>query len=324
MPARRRRLRPSSARSSGLLFFFNLVAQLVLFVAAWIATAEGGPELDDGPLPEVPEATLIVRKDCLDHPVRCAGRGRCRRRLGSGAASALTRLATVAGAGPVRSPVGSASGCARLRLLGAAALAGRSRSALRFRCCVRLRCVLGWRVGSGGRFRAGRWIVRQFVGGSSVGRRRHRRASRHRRRRAACSGAVDAAAAAPRARRSAPRSRPESVAVGVPTGWSRSTSTMLRRRMSTVPVGAPRTGFAARRTRAELAGAPVLGRRLRGDGGRLREGVDELPDRRRCRPAARSPSRAATRPASTAVCGCWVPFIIVTTSRRPFRPAMPT
>lgn len=46
-----------------LLFFFNLVAQLVLFVAAWIATAEGGPELDDGPLPEVPEATLIVRKD---------------------------------------------------------------------------------------------------------------------------------------------------------------------------------------------------------------------------------------------------------------------
>jgi len=46
----------------GLLFFFNLVAQMVLFVAAWIATAEGGPELDDGPLPEVPEATLIVRK----------------------------------------------------------------------------------------------------------------------------------------------------------------------------------------------------------------------------------------------------------------------
>jgi len=46
-----------------LLFFFNLVAQLVLFVAAWIATADGGPELDDGPLPEVPEATLIVRKD---------------------------------------------------------------------------------------------------------------------------------------------------------------------------------------------------------------------------------------------------------------------
>jgi membrane protein len=47
----------------GLLFFFNLVAQMVLFVAAWIATAEGGPELDDGPLPEVPEVTLIVRKD---------------------------------------------------------------------------------------------------------------------------------------------------------------------------------------------------------------------------------------------------------------------
>jgi len=47
----------------GLLFFFNLVAQLVLFVAAWIATAEGGPELDDGPLEEVPEATVVVRKD---------------------------------------------------------------------------------------------------------------------------------------------------------------------------------------------------------------------------------------------------------------------
>ncbi len=47
----------------GLLFFFNLVSQLVLFVAAWIATAEGGPEPDHGPLPEVPEATLIVRKD---------------------------------------------------------------------------------------------------------------------------------------------------------------------------------------------------------------------------------------------------------------------
>ena len=46
-----------------LLFFFNLVAQLVLFLAAWIATAEGGPELDDGPLEEVPEATLVVRKD---------------------------------------------------------------------------------------------------------------------------------------------------------------------------------------------------------------------------------------------------------------------
>ncbi len=46
-----------------LLFFFNLVAQLVLFVAAWIATADGGPEVDDGPLPEVPEATVLLRKD---------------------------------------------------------------------------------------------------------------------------------------------------------------------------------------------------------------------------------------------------------------------
>jgi len=46
-----------------VLFFFNLVSQLVLIVAAWVATAEGGPELDEGPLPEVPEATLIVRRD---------------------------------------------------------------------------------------------------------------------------------------------------------------------------------------------------------------------------------------------------------------------
>ena len=45
-----------------LLFFFNLVAQLVLFVAAWIATSEGAPELDEGPLPEVPEATVLVRR----------------------------------------------------------------------------------------------------------------------------------------------------------------------------------------------------------------------------------------------------------------------
>ena len=47
----------------GLLLFFNLTAQLMLFVAAWIATADGGPELDDGPLEEIPEATLVVRKD---------------------------------------------------------------------------------------------------------------------------------------------------------------------------------------------------------------------------------------------------------------------
>lgn len=46
-----------------LLLFFNLVAQLVLFVAAWIATAEGGATRDADPLPEVPEATFIVRKD---------------------------------------------------------------------------------------------------------------------------------------------------------------------------------------------------------------------------------------------------------------------
>jgi membrane protein len=52
----------------GLLFFFNLTAQVVLFVAAWIATADGSPteeDLDDdqGELEEVPEATVVVRKD---------------------------------------------------------------------------------------------------------------------------------------------------------------------------------------------------------------------------------------------------------------------
>ena len=47
----------------GLLFFFNLVAQLVLFVAAWVATSDEPDEDDDEPLPEVPEATFIVRKE---------------------------------------------------------------------------------------------------------------------------------------------------------------------------------------------------------------------------------------------------------------------
>jgi len=47
----------------GLLFFFNLVAQLVLFVAAWVATANHHEDVDDEPLPEVPEATFIVRKE---------------------------------------------------------------------------------------------------------------------------------------------------------------------------------------------------------------------------------------------------------------------
>ena len=63
----------------GLLFFFNLVAQLVLFVAAWIATADGGADDDDDePLPEVPEATLIVRKE--------SSRARSAALLGVGAA----------------------------------------------------------------------------------------------------------------------------------------------------------------------------------------------------------------------------------------------
>ena len=51
----------------GLLFFFNLVAQLVLFVAAWVATTDGDAAADDDddeePLSEVPEASFIVRKE---------------------------------------------------------------------------------------------------------------------------------------------------------------------------------------------------------------------------------------------------------------------
>jgi membrane protein len=65
----------------GLLFFFNLVAQLVLFVAAWVATADGAPteqDDDDAPLPEVPEATFIVRKG--------PSRARSLAMLGAGAA----------------------------------------------------------------------------------------------------------------------------------------------------------------------------------------------------------------------------------------------
>ncbi|GGM02456.1 inner membrane protein YhjD [Nakamurella endophytica] len=51
----------------GLLFFFNLTAMLVLFVAAWIATAPGSPGLaekstqDPGP-DDVPPAVLVVQE----------------------------------------------------------------------------------------------------------------------------------------------------------------------------------------------------------------------------------------------------------------------
>ena len=49
----------------GLLAFFNLVATLVLFTAAWISTAEGGPEKkesDGGDLDQVGDPAVIVRE----------------------------------------------------------------------------------------------------------------------------------------------------------------------------------------------------------------------------------------------------------------------
>jgi membrane protein len=44
----------------GLLFFFNLVARMVLMVGAWIATAPGGPKAEAAES-EVPEAKVLVR-----------------------------------------------------------------------------------------------------------------------------------------------------------------------------------------------------------------------------------------------------------------------
>ena len=47
----------------GLLAFFNLVATLVLFVAAWISTADGGPakkEVDPADAPDVLEPAVVV------------------------------------------------------------------------------------------------------------------------------------------------------------------------------------------------------------------------------------------------------------------------
>ena len=48
----------------GLLAFFNLVATLVLFVAAWISTAEGGPSKTetDSDFGDVPEPAVVVRE----------------------------------------------------------------------------------------------------------------------------------------------------------------------------------------------------------------------------------------------------------------------
>ncbi|SDP00997.1 membrane protein [Nakamurella panacisegetis] len=48
----------------GLLAFFNLVATLVLFVAAWISTSEGGPHraFDDKDEPEVLEPAVVVHE----------------------------------------------------------------------------------------------------------------------------------------------------------------------------------------------------------------------------------------------------------------------
>ena len=49
----------------GLLAFFNLVATLVLFVAAWISTADGGPGKTDKIRAwkrEVPEPAVVVHE----------------------------------------------------------------------------------------------------------------------------------------------------------------------------------------------------------------------------------------------------------------------
>ncbi|WP_353650640.1 YhjD/YihY/BrkB family envelope integrity protein [Nakamurella sp. A5-74] len=53
-----------------LLFFFNLVAQVVLFVAAWIATAPGAADERTNDLPEIPGPVVVVHND---GPVRTAG-----------------------------------------------------------------------------------------------------------------------------------------------------------------------------------------------------------------------------------------------------------
>ena len=53
-----------------LLFFFNLVAQVVLFVAAWIATAPGAVDERTQNLPEIPGPVVVVHNDGA---VRTAG-----------------------------------------------------------------------------------------------------------------------------------------------------------------------------------------------------------------------------------------------------------
>ncbi len=48
----------------GLLFFFNITATMVLIVAAWISTSEGGPQkrdVDPAERAEVPEPAVVVR-----------------------------------------------------------------------------------------------------------------------------------------------------------------------------------------------------------------------------------------------------------------------
>ncbi len=49
----------------GLLFFFNITATMVLIVAAWISTSEGGPrkrDVDPTERAEVPEPAVVVRE----------------------------------------------------------------------------------------------------------------------------------------------------------------------------------------------------------------------------------------------------------------------
>jgi len=58
----------------GLLFFFNITATMVLIVAAWISTAEGGPQKREVETPysaDVPEPAVVIR-DSVSAP-RVAG-----------------------------------------------------------------------------------------------------------------------------------------------------------------------------------------------------------------------------------------------------------
>ncbi len=58
----------------GLLFFFNITATMVLIVAAWISTSDGGPQkrdVDPADRAEVPEPAVVVREGIS--PPKAAG-----------------------------------------------------------------------------------------------------------------------------------------------------------------------------------------------------------------------------------------------------------